>query len=130
MNELWQTIRPELLSFVVTLLGLISTWAINSLRRKLDVEHAGSILDQVERVTNLVVLELEQTMVPEIKAALEDGKLSKDEAEKLKKLAIERVQAHVGKNVPVTLIVSAIEAAVLNLRARAATIRNAAPDES
>lgn len=117
MDQLWQAIAPELVSLVVTILGIVSTWAINSLRRKLDVEHAGAILDQVERVTNLVVLELEQTMVPEIKAALADGKLSEAEAVKLRELAIERVQSHVGKDVPVALIVSAIEATILRFRA-------------
>lgn len=116
MSELWEAIRPELLSFVVTLLGLFLTLAVNSLRRKFDNDTAGAILDQVEKAASLVVRELEQTMVPEVKAALEDGKLTKEEADKLKAIAIERVQAHVGKKVPVALIVSAIEAAVHKLK--------------
>lgn len=128
MEELWSAIRPELVSFVATILGLAATWAINSLRRKIDHETAGEILDQVEKAANLVVRELEQSVVPEVKACLKeklgvtDGKLSKAEAGKVKAMAVERVKAYVPK-ASAELIVSAIESAVLRHRAEALKLK-------
>jgi hypothetical protein len=116
MNELWKAIAPELVSFVVTILGIVSTWAINSLRKRLESQRALAVLNLVERVVEIGVSEAEQVVVPRVKKAVEDGKLTRMEGDKIKALVIGRAKAHLPPDVSESLIASAVEAAVLRMK--------------
>jgi hypothetical protein len=116
MNELWEALAPQLVPLVVSLVGIVSTWAINSLRKRLDSQRALTILNLVERMVEIGVSEAEQVVVPEAKKAMVDGKLTREEGDKIKALVIERAKAHLPSDVSESLIASAVEAAVLRMK--------------
>ena len=100
MPELWQSIYPILieavLPMIVAVLGTVGAWAINALRRKLDSDLCQAVLNRVQDVGAVVVREIEQTIVPEVKKAMADGKLSPEEAERIREIAITRVMLYLG----------------------------------
>ena len=102
MDEVWKAIVPplveQLLPLVVTAIGIFASWALNSLRRKLDSEAATGALDSVERVVKAVVAELDQTLVPQIREASEDGVITDAERAELLATAKTKVLAALGKH--------------------------------
>ena len=123
MQALWDAVRPvlfeSLLSLLVVVVGAAATAAINALRRKLHGEAALAALARVEKLAGIVVRELEQTVVPDLKAALSDGKLTRAEIDHLRDLARTRMSVYLGKDAPTAaLIDSMVEAAVQQLRER------------
>lgn len=102
MDAVWQTLVPamveQLLPLVVTAMGLMATWALNSLRRKLDSEAAGRALDSVERVVRAVVDELDQTLVPHIRRVSQDGVITQEERNALRATAKTKILAALGKH--------------------------------
>jgi len=100
MSELWQSLYPMLLEVALTalvaVLGTVATWAVNSLRKKLDGDAWDGVLGRMQLVADTVVVELEKTIVPELKESLADGKLTPTEIEKLRDVAINRVAFYLG----------------------------------
>ena len=123
MEDFIKTIAPPLVEALTPLLLLALTTAgtmlMNAVRRKFDSEVAHNLLDRVEQAANMAVKELEQTLLPEIRRALEgDGKIDVEEALNIRAKARESVRRILGNKHPATdaVINSAIEAAVHNLR--------------
>jgi len=100
MNELFQEWLPSLIEIflpvIVALISALVSWMLNSLRKKYDSEVALGIWKRVHIIADIVVRELEHTMVPAVKEAFEDGKLSDKEALKIRELAIDRIMVYLG----------------------------------
>jgi len=100
MGELIQQTFPYLLDalfpILVALVGTFMSWALNSLRKKYDSELATGILNRTHIIADIVVRELEHAIVPAIKEAFADGKLSAQEAAKIRELAITRILVYLG----------------------------------
>ena len=126
LELLWEALRPVLLESLIGLvtaaLGILSAWAVNSLRRKLDNEAARARMEAVARAAVIVVRDLEQNVVPAVKAGLADGKLTKAEGEKIKQLAVSLVLGHVGKAADGALVGNAIEAALYDMKQNRAAL--------
>lgn len=108
--------------------GLVS-WGLIRLNKYIKTKTGNEIVNNamahITHTVNTTVRELEQTLVPEIKKSLKDGKLTSVEAGKLRDIAIAKVKAQLPKNVEkaaygavnsLTSIIGAkIEGAVLDL---------------
>jgi hypothetical protein len=125
MNELWNEIRPDLLELlagaVVSILGAVIAWIGAALRRKLKTESEHALVLTVERVADLIVRDLEQTLVPAVKSGLADGKLTPAEADKIRQLAIDTVTSRIDTKVTRELAAHAVEAAVQAMKERRTT---------
>jgi hypothetical protein len=86
-----------LVPIVVALLGLFGSWLMTVVGSKLKSDKARTVAQHLSEVAGEVVLELQQTTVEGLKAAAADGRLSSDEVENLKALAIARVKQHIGE---------------------------------
>jgi hypothetical protein len=74
--------------------GLVSWGAIEItkyIRTKTKNEAAHNAISQICHTVETTVVELNQTMVPAMQKAATDGKITKEEAEELKDLAMERI---------------------------------------
>jgi len=84
------------------LTGLIS-WGLIELNKyvktKTKNEIVNNAMSHITHTVNTTVKELEQTIVPKVKAALKNGKLSSAEARKLKDIAIAKVKAQLPKDI-------------------------------
>lgn len=82
--------------------GLIS-WGLIELSKYLKTKTKNEVVNNamahISHTVNTTVKEIEQTIVPEIKAALRDGKLTSAEARKLKDIAIAKVKAQLPKDI-------------------------------
>ncbi len=92
-----------LLKVAISAGGAAGTWLIAQLGNflgKLANRYSQStklrFIDQVDDIIMAFVVELAETAVKEAKNAAGDGKLSKEEAEKFKKLVVEQVKKHFG----------------------------------
>jgi len=92
----WDRILTEVLIVLVPLLGLALTAAISYgaayLRERYKWTRETRTLDAVEDAARDTVLGLQQTIVDELKAAAEDGKLTPGEKVEIKRLAVEKLQ--------------------------------------
>lgn len=119
---------PILQPILVLVLTWLSALAANWIRVNIKHQYLRSVLLRLDDTALAVVKELQQTVVDDLKAAAEDGKLEKDEIEDLRKRAVERVTAHLGErgveearrvlgvDSVAGLIESKLEAAVRDLR--------------
>lgn len=109
-------------------MGLVSFGLVRLnkyIKTKTGNEIVNDAMSHISHTVNTTVRELEQTIVPEVKKALKDGKLTPVEAGKLKDIAIAKVKAQLPKNIEkaaysavnsLTSIIGAkIEGAVLDL---------------
>lgn len=133
MNDLIKTFVPPLIEVLTPVIMLLLTAAgtklMAALRKKFDGEAEHALLAHIERAANIAVREMEQTLMPKLKAALsDDGKIDSMELENLKHHAIQRVKTIIGdksrKQLTVqnasggsdAIVLSAIESAVHNLK--------------
>lgn len=96
MESLSSALTAELVPIVVSLLGLLGTWVLNELRRKIKTERHAKLFDSLRGAAEVAVRDLEQTLVPEIKAAAKDGKITEAERAKLQRIAVERTKRNLG----------------------------------
>jgi hypothetical protein len=106
MSELlWTIARDYLLPALASILGALITLGSGYLTayiRRLHINAATKgILERLSDVVASVVLEMEQTAVAEVKAAMADdsdgGKsITKEEAERIKETAVSKVRSYLG----------------------------------
>lgn len=86
--------------YIIAAVGAAAVWALAALGRKLAVDAGASkgkfVLFRLAVVTEAVVADLNVTMKPLLVKALEDGKISPEEAKTLRDAAFERVKATLG----------------------------------
>ena len=75
LNEAVATLLPILVSLLVT----VATLAMHKLRQKLEGQVSQDLLDRAWDVSELTVLQVEKTVVRELKEYAEDGELSKQD---------------------------------------------------
>ena len=91
-EEIMITISTTLVPVIGTLCaGLVSIF-ISWLRTKVVNEKYGKYLTWTEEITHNVVFDLQQSIVEGLKASSEDGKLTSEEAENIKSLAMEKIK--------------------------------------
>jgi hypothetical protein len=96
-TELYQALWMLLFTFVTALLAILATAAKNYLRTKLRTDQQRAILDRAWEFVSREVAAANQTAVPVIRAATTDGKITPDEAAKLRALVIVKVKESLGK---------------------------------
>lgn len=101
MEALIAVLAPHLISLVSGLVGLGVTALTIKLRQllqaKLGRELGAAAAGRVNDIVQTVVLELDQTVVGAARKAAEDGKITAEEAGRIKGLAVERSKSLLGK---------------------------------
>lgn len=96
--------KEQILQVVVPLLGTVVTaaltWAgaklVNLIQAKTKNEYLKGALVRAEQAVQTAVLEVKQVYVDAIKVRSADGKLTSEEAEEAKKLAIDAAKSYLG----------------------------------
>jgi len=123
-----QLLANVLLPIVLLALSAMATWVMSQLRTKLKSETSSVLLGQLDHLVELVVRELEQTMVKPFKEKADEGQLTKDEAGKILQQAKLQVMKLLGDKKSAlniafgdveSTVVTMIEAKVHQLRERA-----------
>ncbi len=84
MESILLAIGPELISLVGVALVALASWGIALLKQKVKIEAAKSALDQIDQIVGVVVGNLSQTSVKDLKIVSKDGHLTKVEKDRLK----------------------------------------------
>ena len=91
-EELMLKLGATLIPIIGTLFaGLVSIF-IGWLRNKINTDKYGKYLDWTEEIVHNVVFDLQQSIVEDLKEASEDGRLTNEEAESIKSLAVEKIK--------------------------------------
>lgn len=88
-----EELQGQIVSAVVALVGVAASWAIVSarqwLQQRVQNEYVQQLLLRLADGVEVGVRQVAQTVLPAVKAAAQDGKLTKDEANNLRELAKE-----------------------------------------
>lgn len=84
---------------VLALAGTLITMAINWVRVRTNNDQAAAALERLSHTTATVVAELQQTVVPKLRAASIDGKLSPEDQRELRHMVLARVKDTVSPEV-------------------------------
>ena len=76
-------------NLAVTLIGVFGAWLLMQISKSQKLSTINTAVDELTGAAEQTVLELQQTVVDDLKAASKDGKLTKDEIEMLGKKLIE-----------------------------------------
>ncbi len=87
METLLIAAAPELITLLGVILTGLATWGIALLKQRVKAEVALTALETVDSIISAIVGNLSQTSAKQMRAASEDGHLSKDEKIKLKRFA-------------------------------------------
>lgn len=84
-------------TLLITLIGIAGTWLMAKMGKRTELQNVHAALGSLQNAAQCTVLELKQTVLDGLKAAHEDGKLTKDEIaalnKKLVKMTIEKMSA-------------------------------------
>lgn len=89
-------VLDALAPLAVTLVSLLAGWVAIHLKAKFASETGRNIVDKVTTLASTVVLELEQTLVADLREKAADGVLTAGEADEAKDLALAKLRAHLG----------------------------------
>ena len=84
-----ETAVSVLANLAVTLIGVFGAWLLMQISKSQKLSTINAAVDELTGAAEQTVLELQQTVVDDLKAASADGKLTKDEIEMLGKKLIE-----------------------------------------
>ena len=84
-----ETAVSVLANLAVTLIGVLGAWLLMQISKSQKLTTINAAVDELTSAAEQTVLELQQTVVDDLKAASADGKLTKDEIEVLGKKLIE-----------------------------------------
>lgn len=100
MDELLAAVMPKLIEvgapLLVAILTTALTLAANALRRYADSAVSDRLLDRLQAAADIAVHDLEQTVVPQLRAAAADGKIDKAELEGIRLEAGVRIRKLMG----------------------------------
>jgi len=85
-----ETVVQILACLLVTLIGVLGAWLTAKIGKKAELTNIGLATNEVVSAAQLTVLELQQTVVEQWKAASADGKLSEDEIKELGVMLIQK----------------------------------------
>lgn len=84
-----ETVVSIVANLAVTLIGVLGAWLLSRLVKTQQLSTISTAVDELTNAAEQTVLELQQTVVDDLKAASADGKLTKDEIESLGKKLVE-----------------------------------------
>ena len=84
-----ETAVSVLANLAVTLIGVFGAWLLMQISKSQKLSTINTAVDELTGAAEQTVLELQQTVVDDLKAASADGKLTKDEIEVLGKKLID-----------------------------------------
>lgn len=107
MNEITSQIVTQAMALVVpmliTAIGVIATWLLNELRKwtksKTDNQTIDTAFNQFDKITKGAVVRAEQA----IKEFASDGKITSEEAIKIKKLVFNNIKTQIPKSTGIIL---------------------------
>ena len=127
MNEVIMEIVVKIAAtLLLTLIGVLGTWLTSKIGKRKELEAIAAATYEATDAAQRTVLELQQTFVEGMKAASNDGKLSKEEIDELGMLLLEKTMAQMsqpakdllisaGKDIS-AIIQSAGEAMILEMK--------------
>ena len=83
-NIIIETVVQIFAALLLMLISLLGTWLTAKLAKRTELANIAAATDEATRVAQQTVLELQQTVVDNLKAANEDGKLTEEEIAELK----------------------------------------------
>ena len=84
-----ETAVSVLANLAVTLIGVFGAWLLMQISKSQKLSTINTVVGELTNAAEQTVLELQQTVVDDLKAASADGKLTKDEIEALGKKLID-----------------------------------------
>lgn len=84
-----ETLVSVAANLAITLIGVLGAWLLAQISRTHKLDSISAAMDQLTEAAELTVLELQQTVVDDLKAASADGKLTQDEINDLGKKLLE-----------------------------------------
>ena len=84
-----ETAVSVLANLAVTLIGVFGAWLLMQISKSQKLSTINTVVGELTNAAEQTVLELQQTVVDDLKAASADGKLTKDEIEVLGKKLID-----------------------------------------
>ena len=84
-----ETAVSVLSNLAVTLIGVFGAWLLMQISKSQKLSTINTAVDELTGAAEQTVLELQQTVVDDLKAASADGKLTKDEIDALGKKLID-----------------------------------------
>jgi hypothetical protein len=84
-----ETAVSVLANLAVTLIGVFGAWLLMQISKSQKLSTINTAVDELTGAAEQTVLELQQTVVDDLKAASADGKLTKDEIDALGKKLID-----------------------------------------
>ena len=88
-NIIIETVVQIFAALLLMLISLLGTWLTAKLAKRTELANIAAATDEATRVAQQTVLELQQTVVDNLKAARADGKLTKEEVAELKELLLD-----------------------------------------
>jgi hypothetical protein len=83
-----ETIVSVLANLAVTLIGVAGAWLVTQIAKSQQLNTINTAVDELTNAAETTVLELQQTVVDELKEASADGKLTQEEITNLGKLLL------------------------------------------
>lgn len=80
-----ETIVSVLANLAITLIGVAGAWLVTQIGKSQQLKTINAAVDELTNAAEQTVLELQQTVVDDLKAASADGKLTQDEITELGK---------------------------------------------
>ena len=81
-----ETISSVITNLAITLIGILGAWLVMQIGKNQKLSNISAAVDELTTAAENTVLELEQTLVGDLKEASADGKLTKDEIDTLGEL--------------------------------------------
>lgn len=93
MNEAIINLIAQVIStIIITLLGVLGTWLTMKLGQRVELSNINKAKDELIAAAQQTVMELQQTLVDELKEKAADGKLSEGEIEELGFMLIDKTK--------------------------------------
>lgn len=84
-----ETIVSVLANLAITLIGVFGAWLMAQIAKKQQLSTINTAVEELTYAAETTVLELQQTVVDDLKEASADGKLTKEEIQELGKKLLE-----------------------------------------
>ena len=88
-NIIIETVVQIFAALLLMLISLLGTWLTAKLAKRTELANIAAATDEATRVAQQTVLELQQTVVDNLKEASADGKLTKEEITELRELLLD-----------------------------------------
>lgn len=95
-NVLIEALVPVAVQIIVGVVGILGALLLGELRKVKSLQHVTEAVEMLQAAVVDTVYANQQTIVDDLKAAAEDGKLSESEIAMLQARTIERVKAKIG----------------------------------